>query len=219
MGRYKHRRDKHSGRLRPEHVVIWENETGKKLPDGYIIHHIDGNSKNNDISNLQPMTRAEHNSLHATLRREGKDPVNPDDPDVIADRQKSRETWKRTYPSRKESEVARLREFRRRYPEKGLAYAKQYQLTHKDAIAVARRKHYLANKKRINEESRAYRNAHRDEAIAYSRAYYAKNKQLLLAKDRLRRAIKTGMSQDEIAHRQSVVDSLSQEKLKQEKKQ
>ena len=34
------------------------------VPDGYDVHHIDENKVNNDISNLQVMTKAEHKSLH-----------------------------------------------------------------------------------------------------------------------------------------------------------
>lgn len=217
MGRYKFSRK--NGKQRPLHIIAWEDANGRELPKGYVVHHIDGNGHNNDPSNLVAMTRGEHNSLHAKLKREGKDPVDPNNPDVIHERERSKDYWKRSYPDRKAKEVLRLREFRKQHPEIGIAYAKQYQLTHKDAVVASRRKRYLANKEKMNAESRAYKNAHRDETIAYAREYYAKNKPLLLAKDSLRRAIKTGMSKDEIARRQSVVDSLIQEKLKREKKQ
>lgn len=35
------------------------------LKDGVVIHHIDFNHNNHDISNLQPMTKSEHSSLHS----------------------------------------------------------------------------------------------------------------------------------------------------------
>ena len=35
-----------------------------KLPSGYCVHHIDGNTLNNDPSNLQILTRGEHTRLH-----------------------------------------------------------------------------------------------------------------------------------------------------------
>lgn len=47
------------------HRAIWEKHTGKPIPDGYHIHHIDGNSFNNDISNLVCIDKKEHLSFHA----------------------------------------------------------------------------------------------------------------------------------------------------------
>ena len=38
-----------------EHIIVWEKYFGK-VPDGYQIHHIDGNKTNNDIKNLQLVT-------------------------------------------------------------------------------------------------------------------------------------------------------------------
>lgn len=46
------------------HVYIWEKNNGFK-PKGHIIHHIDENKLNNDISNLQLVTRTEHARIHA----------------------------------------------------------------------------------------------------------------------------------------------------------
>jgi len=34
------------------------------IPEGYVVHHIDGDPWNNNIDNLQMMTRAEHTILH-----------------------------------------------------------------------------------------------------------------------------------------------------------
>lgn len=38
--------------------LVWESVNGK-LPKGYVIYHIDGNRYNDDINNLQAITRAE----------------------------------------------------------------------------------------------------------------------------------------------------------------
>lgn len=54
------------------HVLVWERENGK-VPSGCIIHHIDGNVKNNKLSNLQMMTSSAHMRLHEGLRRERKE--------------------------------------------------------------------------------------------------------------------------------------------------
>ena len=47
------------------HVAIWEYHNGKKVPDGYQIHHKDFNAHNNDISNLECIPSGEHAKIHA----------------------------------------------------------------------------------------------------------------------------------------------------------
>ena len=46
--------------------VIMENLLNRTLDDNEIIHHIDGDPSNNNISNLQVMTKEEHARLHRT---------------------------------------------------------------------------------------------------------------------------------------------------------
>jgi len=53
------------------HRYIWEKYNGK-IPDGYYIHHKDLNRENNDISNLQMVTLAEHNTIHSTGKKLSK---------------------------------------------------------------------------------------------------------------------------------------------------
>jgi hypothetical protein len=45
------------------HRYIWEEANGL-IPEGYHIHHIDGNRKNNELINLQLVTPGEHNKIH-----------------------------------------------------------------------------------------------------------------------------------------------------------
>ncbi len=45
------------------HRAIWEYYYGE-IPEGYDIHHRDENKSNNVISNLQPLTKSEHKTLH-----------------------------------------------------------------------------------------------------------------------------------------------------------
>ena len=52
-----------------EHRVIASFQIGRPLLKEEIVHHIDGNSWNNDPSNLQVMTRAEHSRIHSTKNR------------------------------------------------------------------------------------------------------------------------------------------------------
>ena len=46
------------------HRIIMENYLGRQLRDYEIVHHIDGNVSNNDISNLTVMTNSSHRKIH-----------------------------------------------------------------------------------------------------------------------------------------------------------
>ena len=54
---------KHKGYSKIEHRVIWEKHNGP-IPKGMLIHHINGNKKDNRIENLQMMSFHEHMQLH-----------------------------------------------------------------------------------------------------------------------------------------------------------
>ena len=49
---------------RHEHRVVAEEKLGRPLRRGEVVHHIDGDIRNNDPSNLQVMTQSEHIKLH-----------------------------------------------------------------------------------------------------------------------------------------------------------
>ena len=52
---------------RRAHRVIWEQHYGP-IPKGWVVHHKDENRQNNDISNLEAMSRADHNTIHSKGR-------------------------------------------------------------------------------------------------------------------------------------------------------
>ena len=52
-----------SGYIR-EHRFVIENKIGKPLKSTEVIHHIDGNKKNNNPSNLKIMSRRTHALIH-----------------------------------------------------------------------------------------------------------------------------------------------------------
>jgi len=57
--RYKHSNGKFT------HHYIWEQFHKRKVPEGHVIHHKDGDKYNNNIENLQLMTDTDHRSTES----------------------------------------------------------------------------------------------------------------------------------------------------------
>lgn len=53
-----------NGRRKREHVHIIEHSIGRKLKPNECVHHKDEDKLNNDLENLQLMTKSEHGKLH-----------------------------------------------------------------------------------------------------------------------------------------------------------
>jgi len=47
-----------------QHDLVMEEHIGRKLKPDEVVHHVDRNRSNNDITSLQLMTRSEHSKLH-----------------------------------------------------------------------------------------------------------------------------------------------------------
>ena len=52
------------------HRLIFEDFYQTEIPEGWIIHHEDGDKLNNNIWNLVPMTHTEHSSIHSCVHTE-----------------------------------------------------------------------------------------------------------------------------------------------------
>lgn len=57
-------KDIKSGKYIAEYRLIMESHLGRKLTPNEVVHHVDGDKTNNDINNLQIMTRVEHQRIH-----------------------------------------------------------------------------------------------------------------------------------------------------------
>lgn len=53
-----------TGERRRLHVVMYECEHGVVIPEGYVIHHLDGDKTHNVIENLVCISVEEHEWIH-----------------------------------------------------------------------------------------------------------------------------------------------------------
>jgi hypothetical protein len=43
---------------------MWQSLHENSLPEGWVIHHKDGDPLNNSVDNLMPLSRADHQRVH-----------------------------------------------------------------------------------------------------------------------------------------------------------
>jgi hypothetical protein len=53
------------------HREVWKREGTYPLHRGWVVHHIDCNKKNNDISNLIALPQGLHHAIHVEMRAKG----------------------------------------------------------------------------------------------------------------------------------------------------
>jgi len=66
------RYDAKAKRHRMEHVMVWEASNGP-IPEGFDIHHKDGNKLNNDLSNLECISKLDHKREHSGCYKNDRD--------------------------------------------------------------------------------------------------------------------------------------------------
>lgn len=70
-GYYKINTSKQGNHGKLLHRLIWEDFYNCEIPEGYVIHHKNGNKTDNCILNLQLMKEGEHHKLHSTGENNG----------------------------------------------------------------------------------------------------------------------------------------------------
>ena len=189
MARYKH--VVIDGKRIPEHRAVWERVNGP-IPDGYVIHHINGDGHDNRPENLMMLTKSQHQQLHADLRRIGEDTVDPTNPDVAKCRANSKAyavTHKEQIAARKKTYIANNREIlaakRAIYNQKHGDIKQAYRVRNKDKIAAQVHDYYMRHREETLARQHIYQQEHKDHRSIMAKMRYAKKKDIISAKHKI----------------------------------
>lgn len=122
-----------------EHRYLMEQHLGYKLSSDMVVHHKNEKSRDNDISNLEVMTRAEHARLHQLGRIYPKE---------VIDRRPSRvgyiSEYNRSQRKLTEDDVRFIRDNYKPHDKEFGArpMAKKFNIDHSSLIKIANRKCY-----------------------------------------------------------------------------
>ena len=173
------------GKVIPEHRFIWEQNYGP-IPKGYEIHHINGDGKDNRIENLMCLTHSEHLRLHEQLLREGRDVVNPNDPDVIHDREKR----KQHYRNNREASLARHREYYKKHVEERRKFSKEYRERFHDVVLERDRDRNKLRKVQKAISNKKWRLLHKEETAENNKKWRLNNREACQLYKCARRAVR-----------------------------
>ena len=65
---YAYKKIRIGSQLRDRHRLVMEARLGRRLGYNEIVHHLDGDSRNDDPGNLAVVGRGYHNTIHARMR-------------------------------------------------------------------------------------------------------------------------------------------------------
>jgi hypothetical protein len=98
------------------HRQVWEDFHGAEIPEGYAVHHIDGDNRNNSADNLECILRSKHQSDHMKERWEKYPEKNKKNLDLAREKAKEwhgskeglawhKENGKKSYKNRKKDKL------------------------------------------------------------------------------------------------------------------
>lgn len=92
-----------------EHKVVYCEAHGlTEIPSGYVVHHINGDPRDNRIENLQLMTRAEHAKHHRPVQNRSADWCTPDVKTLCGNSMKGKRHSEETRRKMSESQRKRM---------------------------------------------------------------------------------------------------------------